>query len=122
MPAGNREANIQLIGHISNMCVLYYEVKKGSFTTQGGENIICNALNVASEKYVCPLVTDNAPYHSRLDNENRGQLPQGEYRLQRLEIIINSNMQLITAAKCGAFIVHVQHFIECAIANEDVYF
>ena len=58
---------------------------------------------------------------SILNKRNRRQLKQGEYRLQRLEAILQSNMNLITPVKYRTFIVHVQHFIAPAIAKEDVY-
>jgi len=172
--AGSRGANIHVIGCISNMGLIHYEVKRGSFKKPDAKEFVRNCLTNASNVYQTPvvLIIDNAPCHAGveevfqeenfsnnyllrlspyspmlnaiehawstlkagvkrdlanqihqiLNNENRANITQSEYRLQRLENIIQNNINQINVPNCVRYIAHIQRHIPDAIELNDMMF
>ena len=69
--AGSKGANVHCIGAISNLGLIHYELKRGSFKKENALVWMRTCLRIAMEKHGGPivLVIDNAPCHSNIEAE-----------------------------------------------------
>ena len=67
--AGSKGANIHVIGGISSLGVIHYEIRRGSFKKEQARAWVKECLRQARRKHCGPvvLVIDNAPCHSGIE-------------------------------------------------------
>ena len=67
--AGSKGANVHVIGAISNLGIVHYQLKRGSFKKENAQKWIKTCLRKAVKVHGGPvvLIVDNAPCHSGVE-------------------------------------------------------
>ncbi|KAF7685812.1 hypothetical protein CDIK_3439 [Cucumispora dikerogammari] len=68
--ACSKGSNVHIIGAISSLGLIHYELKRGSFKKENAAESVKTCLRIAISKHGGPvvLVVDNAPCHSQVEN------------------------------------------------------